>query len=274
MADLLDADLIHRSLGDTARQSLDSLDVLDIVPSTNTWLMQQDRHERGRFRAALAEHQTAGRGRQSKRWFSPPGSGVCLSLAYTFSQNPRNLSCLTLAAGVAVARALEKCGADTLKLKWPNDLYIGNAKLGGILTDAQTASGSRITMICGVGINVDLKPVDAGTDFAGFDYSVTDLRSHFDELPNRSVLAAAIIDQLTVTIQTFEQDGLDPFRADWNTRDWLRGKPIEVEMPDSSVHGTADGIDANGALRVMTNHGRRRVFTGTVRVAGGGPGAA
>ncbi len=267
MPDLLDAARIERALSESARESLDRLEVLDVVPSTNTWLMQQVRHERGSFQAVLAEHQTAGRGRQSRRWFSPRRAGLCLSLSYTFNENPDNISCLTLAAGVAVLQALDSLGVRKLKLKWPNDIYAGEAKLGGILTDAQTASGGRITMICGVGLNVDLSLAETDRkDLAALDYSVTDLNSHCDELPDRSSIAAAIIERLIAAFRTFELHGVEPFRADWNEHDWLQGKQIVVDMPDCQVSGTADGIDANGALRVMTSQGRRRVFTGDVRV--------
>lgn len=268
MPDRLDAAAIKRALSESARASLDSLDVLDVVPSTNTWLMQQVRHERGRFQAVLAEHQTAGRGRQGRRWFSPRKAGLCMSLAYTFDRNPGNISCLTLAAGVAVVISLESLGARELKLKWPNDIYAGNAKLGGILTDAQTASGGRITMTCGVGLNVDLSLADAGrSELDTLDYAVTDLRCHLDPLPDRSAIAAAMLESLIAVFRTFEQEGLEPFRADWNSHDWLKGKRVCVDMPDCKVNGTADGIDANGALRVMTAQGRRRIFTGDVRVA-------
>ena len=266
MSDLLDADLIHRTLSDQSRTALRALDIFDVIPSTNTWLMQQDKHEPGRFHAVLAEHQTAGRGRQSKRWISPPRASVCLSLGYTFSSNPRNLACLTLAAGVGVLNSLSRVGVAGAKLKWPNDIYVGDAKLGGLLTDAQTASGGRITMICGVGLNVDIGAVTDVNQYADVDYTITDVQSHTDQRVDRSAIAAAVIEHLIRAVTRFEQEGLDPFRADWNSADWLRGKTVKVSMPDSEVTGIADGIDANGALRIMTTHGRRRVYTGTVAV--------
>ncbi len=266
MSDLLDADLIHRTLSDQSRTALNALDVFDVIPSTNTWLMQQDRHEPGRFHAVLAEHQTAGRGRQSKRWISPPRASVCLSVGYTFSSNPKNLACLTLAAGVGVLNALRDVGVANAKLKWPNDIYVADAKLGGILTDAQTASGGRITMICGVGLNVDVGAVSDVNQYAEVDYTITDVQSHTEQRVDRSVIAAAVIEQLIRVVTRFEQEGLDPFRADWNSADWLRGKKVRVSMPDSEVTGIADGIDANGALRVMTENGRRRVYTGSITV--------
>lgn len=267
MPDALDAATIREALSPATADRLGTLDVLDVVPSTNTWLMQQERQDGGKLRVVLAEHQTAGRGRQSRRWISPPRAGLCLSVAYTFEKNPGNISCLTLAAGVAVVQALESLGARGIRLKWPNDLYADNAKLGGILTDAQTAPGSRITMICGVGLNVDLSVSEPeAQDFKSLDYSVTDLRSQTDELPDRNRLAAAILDRLAVAFLKFEESGLEPFRADWNAHDWLKNREISVDMPDGHVSGTADGIDANGALRVRTVHGRRRVYTGDVRV--------
>lgn len=266
MSDLLDADLIHRTLSDQSRTVLSALDVFDVVPSTNTWLMQQDKHEAGRFHAVLAEHQTAGRGRQSKRWISPPQASVCLSLGYTFSSNPKNLACLTLAAGVGVLKALQGVGVVGAKLKWPNDVYVGDAKLGGILTDAQSTTGGRITMICGVGLNIDVGAVSDVNPYAEVDYAITDVQSHTEQPVNRSAIAAAVIEQLIRVVTRFEQEGLDPFRADWNNADWLRGKTVKVSMPDSEVTGTADGIDANGALRVLTEHGRRRIYTGSITV--------
>ncbi len=267
MSASLDKDEISAALAPATREWLGELEVLDVVPSTNTWLMQQERHEPGRCHVVLAEHQTAGRGRQSRRWYSPPRAGLCLSLAYTFGENPGNISCMTLAAGVAVVQALAELGCREPRLKWPNDIYAGDAKLGGILTDAQTAPGGRITMICGVGLNVDLAAADTGTaDLDKLDYSVTDLKSHVDELPSRSALAAAVIDRLALAFRKFEEAGLEPFRNDWNRHDWLRGREISVDMPDGQLSGTADGIDANGALRVNTVHGRRRVYTGDVRV--------
>ncbi|MCB1845177.1 MAG: biotin--[acetyl-CoA-carboxylase] ligase [Halioglobus sp.] len=266
MPGLLDAELICRSLDEACRADLERIDVLDAVTSTNTWLMEKEPQECGRYRAVLAEHQTAGRGRQGKRWVSPPRAGVCLSLSCTFDSKPNSLSCLTLAAGIAVARALNSFGLETVKLKWPNDIYAGSAKLGGILTEAQTSSDGRITVIIGVGVNVDTAAAGTADGFANMDYAITDLHSHIDTPVDRSLLAAAIIEQLVHAVRCFEAEGLAPFRAEWIGYDYLKGKRIAVTMPDSHLSGVAQGIDANGALRLMTEQGLRRVYTGSVSV--------
>ncbi|MGB5346926.1 MAG: biotin--[acetyl-CoA-carboxylase] ligase, partial [Woeseia sp.] len=179
---------------------------------------------------------------------------------------PDNLACLTLAAGVATLQALERGGARQLGLKWPNDICARGAKLGGILVDAQTGSGGNISVICGIGVNVDLSLIDAERDgLTNLDYSVTDLKSHCNKLPQRNVTAAAIIDRVIRAIGIFETTGLAPFRADWNRYDCLSGKRVDINTPGDEFDGVADGIDANGALRVITDHGPRRVYTGTVR---------
>jgi BirA family biotin operon repressor/biotin-[acetyl-CoA-carboxylase] ligase len=270
MNDALDVGLIYRAISQEARQRLDRLDVLDEVPSTNTWLMDKAGRIGGRFEVAFAEHQTAGRGRFSRTWHSPPHSGLCMSMAYTFATGPALLSCLSLVVGVAVAQALERLGAHGHRLKWPNDIMARDGKLGGILTDALTGKGNSITAVVGVGLNIDLGNAKPDDGLIRLDRDVTDLRSCIDELPPRSVVAAALIEDMQRAILQFETEGLKPYREAWNTYDWLKGRNTIVEMPHSTFNGVADGIDSSGALRILTEHGRRRVFTGSVRPADGG----
>jgi len=274
MSGELDADLIHRLLSDDTRQLLERLEVLDEVASTNTWLLERAKRKAGRFEAVLAERQSAGRGRYSRIWYSPPMTGLTFSMAYTFERGPQNLAGLTLVIGVALANALKYLGAKGHGLKWPNDIMAGGRKLGGILTDAMTGAGTSVTMVCGVGMNIDLSATGNDDPIAELPKPITDLRSCTDELPSRSTVAAAVIDEMQRAVIRFEAEGLEPFLAAWNGYDWLRHKRVIVEMPDSVIDGTADGIDGTGALRVLTEQGRRRVFTGTVRLAGEGAGAA
>ncbi|MEX0824283.1 MAG: biotin--[acetyl-CoA-carboxylase] ligase [Woeseia sp.] len=273
MSGALDADLIDRSLSDDTRKLLERLEVLDEVASTNTWLLERARRKAGRIEVVLAEHQTAGRGRYSRIWHSPPMTGLTFSMGYTFQRGPQNLSGLTLVIGVAVANALQQLGANGHGLKWPNDIMAGGKKLGGILTDAMTGAGTSITMVCGVGMNIDLSAAGSDDPITELPKPITDLRSCMDAPRSRNTVAAALIDEMQRAVIRFETEGIEPFLAAWNDYDWLRGKHVVVEMPDSVIDGTADGIDGTGALRVLTEHGRRRVFTGTVQLPDEGAGA-
>jgi BirA family biotin operon repressor/biotin-[acetyl-CoA-carboxylase] ligase len=261
-----DADGILRKTGGSARAALDALEVFAELESTNTYLLQQAWPAEGRFRAVLAGHQTAGRGRDDKIWHSPPGSGLCLSLAYTFASMPCNLPSLTLAVGVATAAALERLGAGGLALKWPNDLVVRDVKLGGILTEIHSDAKSARTVVIGIGLNVDLPNSMRYAAPTSWSNRVTDLAACMEELPGRGELAAAVITAVIDAVERFVRDGFAPFREAWQEYDWLRGKRISVQQVQRRITGIADGIGEDGALLVKTESGTERVISGSIQI--------
>ena len=122
--ELLERDGIFAALPPDLRPVIDDLQVLWVAESTSDLLLQGGRTEPGRARICLAEYQTGGRGRRGRQWFAAVGSGVCISVGWCFPAAPASLSCLGLAAGVAVLRAVQACGVQNAKLKWPNDLLV------------------------------------------------------------------------------------------------------------------------------------------------------
>ena len=148
----LDADAIRASLGEAAGLRLEALELFPEIESTNSYLMQGAAPAAGAIRVALTDNQVAGRGRHGRTWQSPPGSGICLSMGYTFAAQPEKLPALTLAIGLGVIEALESIGIDGVALKWPNDLVADASKLGGILTEAQPLPGDAVHVVTGVGL--------------------------------------------------------------------------------------------------------------------------
>ena len=132
MTGQLDAGTIQAKMTGLPRERLDILEVFAEIGSTNNYLLDQPAPLPGRIRVAVAQRQTAGRGRLERPWHSLESSGLCLSMSYTFASRPEMISCLTLATGVSLIGSLEKLGADGLGLKWPNDLMFNGGKLGGI----------------------------------------------------------------------------------------------------------------------------------------------
>jgi BirA family biotin operon repressor/biotin-[acetyl-CoA-carboxylase] ligase len=263
---MTEADAILKKIPGTAREWLDALDWFAELESTSTWLKLQASPPRGRFRAVIAEYQTAGRGRDGKIWLSPPGSGVCLSVAYTFSAVPTSLPGLTLAIGTGIAAALRQAGARDMALKWPNDLLALDGKLGGILTEVQPDDVGGQTAVVGVGINVDLPDSMRYAPPTSWTSRISDLAACMDEVPERTQLAAALIATLIDSIRRFEAEGLAGFRSEWRALDWLRGKTVSVQQAGGHLIGVADGIDEDGALLVKTNAGTERVMSGSVKV--------
>ena len=264
---MTDAGNILRRIPDTPRASLDALEWFEELESTSSWLKLQTAPPRGRFRAVIADHQTAGRGRNEKIWLSPPSSGVCLSVSYTFGDIPRNLPALTLAIGISIAAALQTIGARDVALKWPNDLIAADGKLGGILTEVQSAGDGRRTAIVGVGINVDLPDSMRYAARTSWASGLSDLAGCMDDVPDRADLAAAIIAALIDSVCRFEREGFAAFRSGWRAYDWLQGKTVTVEQAGGDITGVADGIDEDGALLVKTDAGIERAMSGSVRIA-------
>ena len=260
----LDAESIRAPISGVSDARLDILEVFSEIGSTNSYLLDQPAPLSGRFRVALADYQTEGRGRLDRTWQSPPSSGLCLSMAYTFSKVPTKLPGLTLALGIGVVEALQRLGITDINIKWPNDIMARGGKLGGILTETRNNAGDGVTVVAGVGLNVDLADSLQALEDAGFKNGIADLRQCTGSLPSREKLSVAVIESLFDCMLRFESDGFAPFHDDWRTYDWLFGRHIRVEMPEGGQSGIADGVDDDGALIIRTDNDRRRVITGSV----------
>jgi len=264
---VLDAALLRRSLGDELTSRLEKIDVFGSMASTNSFLLTAPPPAAGNIRVVIADHQTAGRGRLGKRWLSPPGSGICLSIAYTFAAQPARLPVLTLALGVGVVHALGDLDVTGVSLKWPNDIVAQDRKLGGILTEVQSRPGAVVTVITGIGLNVALPAeADVGAECGGALRPV-DLQTIAKALPAREVIGAALIGALYAASATFDAQGFAAFAPSWKRYDWLLGRHIVVEQSDRDIAGIAAGVDAEGALLVDTATDRIRVTSGSILLA-------
>ncbi len=266
----IDAAAIRSALNPASAATMAQLDVFAEIDSTNAWLMAQPAPDAGMHRIAIADHQTAGRGRGGKRWLSAPGSSLCLSIAHTFSDRPANLSALTLAVGVAAVRALCDAGVDDVKLKWPNDIVVRDGKLGGMLAESHHRSESGATVVIGIGVNLELPPQVLADVDAGWAQSPVDLISILGRNVSRESLAASMIDHIVDALPAFEAQGFGGFAESWRRYDWLLGRAIAVEQSGGTVRGTACGIDSDGALLVRDAARMMRVISGSIRVDGTG----
>lgn len=254
------------AIPEAERACIESLDCFEKIGSTSTWLASRAVPADGCCRIAIADEQTAGRGRRDNRWTSPRAAGLWLSLAWTFEKLPERLSGLTLSVGVALAEALQALGAD-VRLKWPNDLIANDAKLGGILVELQSQADRQRTVIVGVGINVDLPKAAVERIETERGAGVTDLKASVNPLPGRPALAATVIVTLIGGIRRFAAEGPAADLDTWERYDWLAGKRVTVKQdgrPD--VSGTAWGIDGDGALLVRASGQVQRILSGSVEL--------
>jgi BirA family biotin operon repressor/biotin-[acetyl-CoA-carboxylase] ligase len=170
---------------------------------------------------------------------------------------------LTLALGIGVADVLERCGVDGVMLKWPNDLMAGDAKLGGILAEAQYPRRGEAVIVAGIGLNVNLPEELGGTASPAYA-SAIDLHSLLAEPPSRETLAVALILGWRRIFREFETAGFEAFEERYARLDWLEGRRIVVATAEKRVEGLAAGVNGTGALLIETQSGVVPVVSGSI----------
>ena len=259
--ELLDARRIVAELGLHRRPQLRKLELLFEVDSTNSRLLAAVPPPPGFADAALSELQHAGRGRRGRNWIAPFGAGIALSMAWTFGEGAGALSALSLGVGVALARALSRAGAAGVALKWPNDIWFKDRKIGGVLIELRAEAGGPAHVVIGVGINVVLTAA-ARREIEAGGVRVASVADACSESPSRNLVAGAILDELLSMLGRFEQEGFAAFREAWTALDALHGRPARVLLGESVISGTARGVDSEGALLLETPDGVRRFVSG------------
>jgi BirA family biotin operon repressor/biotin-[acetyl-CoA-carboxylase] ligase len=261
----LDAAKIRERLALEAREHVATVATTWTIESTNSALLKRPNPASGTGEVLLAEYQTAGRGRRGRAWLAPPGGAICLSLSWTFGEVPQDLSALGLVIGVCALRALREQDLQGVRLKWPNDLTVGDKKLGGVLIELRGESAGPACVVIGIGLNVALGETllarIAATGTAAIDLAGAGLSS-----PARNAVAAALVSACVQGLEEFGRLGLKPFIEEWREADALSGRPVTVSVAERNTRGVARGIDVHGALLVETAQGVKRFVSGDVTV--------
>jgi BirA family biotin operon repressor/biotin-[acetyl-CoA-carboxylase] ligase len=259
--ELLDARRIGAELGPQRIGQLRKLELLFEVGSTNTRLLGNAPPPCGSADVCLSELQHAGRGRRGRRWIAPFGGGVALSVAWTFSDGARTLPALSLGVGVAVWRALVRAGAQGVTLKWPNDIWFQDRKIGGVLIELRAEASGPAHVVIGVGLNVALSAA-ARREIEAGGVRVAAVADACAVAPSRNLVAGALLDELLSMLGQFEREGFAAFRDDWMALDALSGRPAQVLLADTAISGTARGVDQEGALLLDTGDRVQRFVSG------------
>ncbi|MBL0868861.1 bifunctional biotin--[acetyl-CoA-carboxylase] ligase/biotin operon repressor BirA [Pectobacterium carotovorum] len=216
--------------------------VLPVVDSTNQYILERlDTLSSGD--ACLAEYQQSGRGRRGRQWFSPFGANLYLSLYWRLEQGPAAAVGVSLVIGIVMAEVLHKLGADGVRVKWPNDLYLKDRKLAGILVELTGKTGDAANLVIGAGINLQMREPAPDTINQGW----INLQEAGIEI-NRNTLASTLISELRSALAVFELQGLEPFIPRWEKLDNYFNRPIRLIIGNREIHGIDRGIDRQGAL--------------------------
>jgi len=226
-----------------------TVEVLPEIDSSNNELMRRARAGQHEATLLVAERQTAGRGRMGRVWQSQPGDSLTFSLSLSIA--PRDWSGLSLAVGLSLAASLHP----NVRLKWPNDLWFEDRKLGGILVEA-ASMGGRSQVVVGVGLNIRPPLAD------GLNTAPAALSELSPELTAPTALARVAL-PLIQTLLKFEQEGFSPLQARFESRDVLKGRRVHTS---DGQEGLALGVSPSGALLLQTDTGLQEIHSAEISV--------
>lgn len=203
----------------------------------------------------LAEYQTCGRGRRGRSWDNPFGSSISMSVRWFYSAGMASLDGLSLAVGLSVLKALERCGAGDLKLKWPNDVLWctsnGFYKLGGILLEVHGDPTGDCEVIIGIGVNIALSQERIN----GINQPAVDMQRVCGAIVSRNWVASELINELCGILDIFSQRGFSHFKELWEQYDAFSGQNAVLDASGKTVPGVVLGVNSHGGLLLKTSSG-------------------
>ncbi|WP_410768393.1 biotin--[acetyl-CoA-carboxylase] ligase [Fontibacillus sp. BL9] len=258
---LVDLDLLERLQTRTFGRQLK---ILNVTSSTQEEVRRLAEEGAPSGTLVIAEEQTGGRGRQGKKWFSPPHKGIWMSLLLR-PQRPLSFAPqLTLLTAVAVCRAVRKVSGIDAGIKWPNDLLVQGKKICGILIESAGEDERIKYCITGIGIDVN---VDRDEMPAELHDIATSLKMESGQVQNRAELIAAVMYELELLYTLYEEEGFAPIRHLWEALSVTLGRRVTVKTAQGDVNGTAEALDESGALVVLDDGGKNiMIFSGDVQL--------
>lgn len=206
----------------------------------------------------ITEHQSSARGRGAKKWVSPLGQCIALSLSHRFNVGLTQLSGLNIAIGVAIITALKKHNETAFGLKWPNDILGEKGKLAGILIEV-SGNNKQCTAVIGIGINWNLSEYNLSL----IDQECTNI---INKNSCRSLFLITLIVEIEKTLKEFSQNQLKNIQEIWKLNDFLLGQKIKIQQQQNSYKAHYQGIDSSGCLVVKKNNELIKLASGEVSI--------
>ena len=214
----------------------------------------------------IAEEQTAGKGRLGRRWSSPPGVNLYLSVLLRPPVLPWDAPQLTFLSAVAVARSVAEERGLQPEVKWPNDVLLRGCKVAGLLNEMRAETEGIHHVILGIGVNLNMTAEQFPADLR---YPATSLRIERGERVSRRDFARRLLRHLDALYAEYLAEGFEPVREAWEGFFRLVGREVEVDCQQRLLRGTVRGIDTDGALLLDAGGGRERILAGDVRPLAG-----
>jgi len=234
------------------------------IDSTQNFAQQiaLDKKEHGTI--VIAEKQTAGRGRLERKWTSPKG-GIWFSLIIHPKFDVSTSTLVPIAGAVALAKSIRTTLDIPVSVKWPNDITLNGKKVAGMLVDASFEANSIDYLILGIGINFDIdsKKLERRLSKSANFYGVDSLRKKDDNTPPKSLLKEFLV-QFEKTLLQLNSGEKSKIVKEWMKMTDKLGKKIIINTSDGKISGISKGIDIDGALKLKTSKGVKKIFVGDI----------
>lgn len=256
----MDIDKINRSLHNPAPFRLH---LFETLPSTNTFLFNLGKQGAPEWSVAVAERQTAGKGRYRRRWESPAGKSLLFSLLLRPPLETRFLNLINLFTALTLAQYLEtrarehSAAALEISLKWPNDLFIRGKKLCGILLEASFAAERLDYLVIGIGLNVNQEPGDFSEEIRP---AATSLKLASGRELEREFLLAGFLEKFYEDYRRFFPGNFAPLVQLYKEKVLYLGKPISVDAGGRKIEGIFRDLTPEGYL-VLERNGRETLVS-------------
>ena len=234
------------------------------IDSTQNFAEQIALDEKENGTIVIAEKQTAGKGRLDRKWTSPKG-GIWFSLIIHPKFDVSTSTLVPIAGAVALAMAIKITLDIDVSVKWPNDITLNGKKVAGMLVDASFQANNIDYLILGIGINfdIDAKKIEKRLSKSANFYGVNSLRKKDDSTPPKILLREFLV-QFEKTLIQLNKGEKAKIVKEWTKKADKIGKKISINTSDGKISGVAQGIDNDGALKLKTSKGIKKIFVGDV----------
>jgi len=270
---LLDENNIQRKLLELGHKN--KVEVHNIIDSTNSYLLRRLPNQNHNLQVCLAEYQNSGRGRRGRKWISPFGSHIYMSMYWYLEQGMAAAMGLSVVSALAVSDVIKDLYQIDVQLKWPNDIYFDGVKLAGILIDLEGQALEPCHCVIGIGLNINMPQKSAEqvdqpwTDLQEvINKSITNSEDKKVDFIDRDELAATLITKLSLRLQQHQSEGLATMVNEWAKHDFYFNKPVKLITGTREKKGICRGINIQGALLLEVEGQISPVYGGEVSLRG------
>ncbi|MCV2518855.1 MAG: biotin--[acetyl-CoA-carboxylase] ligase [Candidatus Lightella neohaematopini] len=238
--------------------------IIPVINSTNKYFINKLDNINNKCCVCVSEYQTKAVGRNGKKWINSFGNSLCLSICWLLKK-PLLCSTIGIVVSIILANLLKNLGIKNIGVKWPNDLYLKNKKLAGILVE-KTSTNNNHYYIIGIGINLNIS--NTGNLLNKLDSNWISLIDTGITI-NRNILTAKIINSMYYWLIFFEQNGFSYFFNLWKKLDVFINRKVLLYNQfynNNSIYGINRGINQYGAILIEINNVVRAYYTGSLHL--------